>query len=746
MLGLASAAMRRWRYTIVVVVCSVAAAACASFVISLPASHLPPVDPSSGLLVGAARIEITPIVGMPMGGHSRAGQIARGYWSRLYARAIYVEGSGAEGFVLVSADLWSIPSGLSDRVAELLADRLADGRVLGREQIVIAATHTHHSPGGYSTDRFFAAFGATRGGFDSRLFEYLAGRIAVAVQRAVETRIAARASMSRARTAAVVRNRSIEPFLANPEAAEILRANRDLPLCTPSAQYPRPEACRAVDPSLAVVSFEHDAVGRRGELIAAAVFFAVHPTVISNQSALYSADLFGAVAIGAERAIAKRSPDSTAPVVALFNGAEGDVSATWTGQNRADVLRLSAQLVPLVERLALGQIGAARDLGNSVSLSFDRMRLDHRRVVTPGGKLRRTARMPMAGRGTLGGAEDGRTDFPGWLSHEGLRGAEIGAHGTKIGAFDLVGMLGFTLPPFYLTRLVGLAMQPEHRVSIGVYTIGDLHFATLPGEFTTVMGRRIREEVASNAGVGLDQVLAIGLAQSYAYYFTTPEEYDLQHYEGSGMLFGKYAGTFLKTRIARLAGDGRRDRLASHRSYHPGIKASFGPRLIDTAPHILDSHTDDIAAPTLFDQQPARLPQLCWRGSKIAWAQQGKPGASVKLSPRAHVEQRIDGHWQALIVAGEVQNDEGLRFLTLGDGDGEQGSRWCSYWIPPRASASDGVYRLAVSPRDYAAVRRYADDEVAVARCDDAAHMVYSPAFRLDSAPLEADLHSKDCR
>ena len=48
-------------------------------------------------------------------------------------------------------------------------------------------------------------------------------------------------------------------------------------------------------------------------------------------------------------------------------------------------------------------------------------------------------------------------------------------------------------------------------------------------------------------------MIPIGLAQSYAYYFATPEEYQLQHYEGSGTLYGRYAGTLVENRLGELA-------------------------------------------------------------------------------------------------------------------------------------------------------------------------------------------------
>src|SRR5712672_3387835 len=77
-------------------------------------------DAPASFLAGAAKADITPPPGFPMGGHSVAGHRARGYWTRLYARAVYMQDRRGHELVLVACDLWSMPGGLGDRVAELL--------------------------------------------------------------------------------------------------------------------------------------------------------------------------------------------------------------------------------------------------------------------------------------------------------------------------------------------------------------------------------------------------------------------------------------------------------------------------------------------------------------------------------------------------------------------------------------------------------------------------------------------------
>jgi len=63
----------------------------------------------------------------------------------------------------------------------------------------------------------------------------------------------------------------------------------------------------------------------------------------------------------------------------------------------------------------------------------------------------------------------------------------------------------------------------------------------VPGEFTTMAGRRLRNKVAAAAaatgGKDFDVILA-GLSNIYTSYITTPEEYQAQRYEAASTIFG----------------------------------------------------------------------------------------------------------------------------------------------------------------------------------------------------------------
>lgn len=71
--------------------------------------------------------------------------------------------------------------------------------------------------------------------------------------------------------------------------------------------------------------------------------------------------------------------------------------------------------------------------------------------------------------------------------------------------------------------------------------IGNVYMTAVPGEFTTMAGRRMRRRLAAivKDTFGVEGTIIIaGLSNLYSSYVTTPEEYAIQRYEGASTLFG----------------------------------------------------------------------------------------------------------------------------------------------------------------------------------------------------------------
>lgn len=97
---------------------------------------------SVGALAGWAEVEITPPLGIALGGRGGAETEAKKVLDPLYAQMLYLKDQKGMGFVLVSLDLVGLQHDLSERI------RLALAGELGVEinLIVLNCSHTHSGP------------------------------------------------------------------------------------------------------------------------------------------------------------------------------------------------------------------------------------------------------------------------------------------------------------------------------------------------------------------------------------------------------------------------------------------------------------------------------------------------------------------------------------------------------------------------------------------------------------------------
>jgi neutral ceramidase len=84
--------------------------------------------------------------------------------------------------------------------------------------------------------------------------------------------------------------------------------------------------------------------------------------------------------------------------------------------------------------------------------------------------------------------------------------------------------------------------------------IGSLAIAAVPFELTTMAGRRLKRDLlASLAPAGVTRVVIAGLANAYAGYVATREEYASQHYEGASTHFGPWTLAALQQSFEALS-------------------------------------------------------------------------------------------------------------------------------------------------------------------------------------------------
>jgi neutral ceramidase len=694
----------------------------------VPAPAAAPIA-SQGLRVGAARVDLTPIPGIPMA-YSLDGKVSRGFWTRLYARAIYVEDAQGGAIALVSCDLPHIPNGFGDRVAELAGETPGIAQ-LGRAQIILAATHSHHSPQNFFSDKYYNSLPSPRSGFDPELFEFLARRITTAILDAATAKRFAVIEFRQARLDLFFRNRSLLAFLRNPESEAFLQANAAVPnTCELAGDLPDvPEhqtdgrACRAVRALVDAVDF----VDPGGARIASAIFLAAHPTVLSPDSEVYSGDVFGVASALVEQERLGECASYDSPVVALFNGAQGDVSVTWHRRDRFELLNtdptppkklgLAVQLAKFICQ-DLSATPPVQNPAPSIAIRFAWLPLEeslHAEKLTPCQPWheRCTVEEPISGAAAMGGAQDGRTLWYELGTRDGLRSASRGPHGRKA-----VGVASSGYPTEIAEMLTGEGTPPQ-EIPLGVYQIGNLVFATLPGEFTTMMGERIRKEI--DRILPGRQVVLIGLANGRLSYVTTSEEYDAQFYEGGQNLYGAATGPLIESKLAELAGTfggscpGEPAACPDVRSYRyePGICRVFLPREAGSpgfhADDGLQNILQDLAQP---DQTKRDFPMACWidaiprlpDGSNAC--QRAVPYVWVEPenteNPAAQCTQLFGAGFAGFMARpcdrslpnpctaqdprtciGSVPQDNcGLDVVTVLHGSYGDRTRWCAFWMP----------------------------------------------------------------
>jgi neutral ceramidase len=603
-------------------------------------------------------------------------------WTRLHARAICFEDVQGSSMAVVSCDLWAIPGGLADRVAELVATEYGIPQ-LGREQIVFSATHTHNGPGNYSTSALYNFFASPKQGFDENLFDFLTHRIAFAIAQAWQSRRPAALIRNEMGLAGIGRNRSLGAFLQNGQSAQDLieeNQNANIPACVTLFPTVGDIACQAIDPTLTVIRAEPRPTDPTAEPIAVMAFYAVHPTVMGSSTEVYSSDIFGVATTILEQKLGSS-------VAAVFNGAEGDVSADWECRNRPATLRVGGLLAEGISNL-LKQPG--QDVTGKIRFEFIWCRLDD------------VAR-PMVGASMLAGSEADWSFLrdAGW--REGLvendPARQVPGHGTKMD--PLSPELVHTWIPLNLSDLLKNVAKLPKRAGIGVYGLGQVTIATLPGEFTTMLGRQIADSIAAVVGTN-ERVLFIGLANEYVSYFTTEPEHDAQHYEGASMLYGPGSGQRIEQSLVNLGTNlGQTPLRATTKKYcyNAGPKKKFGVKELDLLLHterLRDTYSS--LSNVLMDETLAIAvpynPFLVFIDSNPKWPDD--PRSSYKVTPSVSIEEKTASGFQPLQIAGVAETDEGLNFVTTLIASFAGKSRWNTIWIAPNSVTSDALMRFRV--------------------------------------------------
>lgn len=608
------------------------------------------------LQVGVGRADITPPTGYYMMGWVRSDGVIQGQHTRLWARAIVLQ-EGGRKVALVAEDLNGIPGGMLEQAAALDKD-------IGFDQtnVLDSASHTHAAPTSfYNFSTYDSVFMTIRtptdfdlaGTVDPQLYAFMVRQLALAIRRANANLGPGSAGWGLTHIDDLTENRSIE--------AHLYDHGIHLPYGQGNASMDPMGVLHTIDPNVNVLRVDKT-IGGRDVPVGMWSTFANHGTVNKFQFNFYNEDHHGAATHLVEQRIRQlgQVPPGQDVVNAYGNSDEGDISS---GLHRSGPA--AADYVGTVEANAFMNAWqeAGQNMSSSPALDWRWTRMCWCGQDTPDG--------PVADRGAFGMAE-----FTG--SEEG-RGP----------LFDLtrIPFEGDHLPvgagPQGDKAQAPIPLDVPKAVPMTALRIGDRMIVSVPGEMTEDMGRRVRAAVMeASSSAGIADVVISGLANEYADYFTTPQEYDAQHYEGAATIYGRTSSDALEQVLVGLAGDvvGGKPAPAPY-AYDPtnGIGADAGAAPFPTGP----SNATATAQPAAQAQRLGH-PSFSWQG--------GQRGYDRPLE-RAFVlvqRQEQNGSWTT------VDSDLGLNILWTVDSGGVYKAEW---EVPLGAPA--GSYRFVVQANHY---------------------------------------------
>ncbi|KAM9954016.1 hypothetical protein ACTFIW_010771 [Dictyostelium discoideum] len=560
-------------------------------------NHIKLSDDSS-YQIGTGIYDITgPGAETNMMGYAMPGQITGGIHFRQRARAFVFIDSEGNRAVYVSTDSCMIFQEVKIQVIQDLQE-IFGPTLYTHDNVLLSGTHTHSGPAGFSE---YALYGITALGFYKKNFDTICDGIVQAIVKA---------------------HKSVQPARMLTQQGELWNSNINR---SPYAYDNNPEEEKAmydanVDKNMTVIRIED----MSGNPFAAISFFGVHCTSMNNTNHLISGDNKGyASYLWEKHANGQSSLPGTGPFIAAFGQSnEGDVSPNTRGPTCRDGkpcdYKTSTCNGKVEECWALGP-GTDGDMFESTQIiggnQFNKaLELFNNATIQVSGKVqyRHTWKQftNVSVEAPYNSGVEGATTCRGAMGYSFAGGTTDGP-----GAFNFIQGDNSTTNPFW-NFIGGIIAKPTPQqtacqapkpilIDVGmvepipwvpdvmplqIITLGQIVLVAVPGEFTTMSGRRLRNTVREIIGQSIENpiVLIAGLANTYSGYIATFEEFQVQRYEGASTVFGPHTLGAYQQEFANLA-----------QSIVDGSQADPG-----TFPRNMSGHTPFFLPPVIVDVAP----------------------------------------------------------------------------------------------------------------------------------------------
>jgi len=562
-----------------------------------------PVVVHSVLMVGTGIYDATgPITDVVMMGMANPSQINAGLHQRLRSRAfVAFDQESGKRFAFVSLDSGMVGDVLKYRVIAELKKRLPS-RNYTHDNVAISGTHTHSGPSGFLQDIMLQFAGS--GWVPQTLDSFVTGVV----------------------ESIVMADNNLVPAVGYVSVGELDEANINR---SPTSYLRNPEKERAnyaydTDHNMTVLKL----VAENGTDLGMFNWFAVHPTSMNNTNLLVSGDNKGYASYLFEEW--KNGPTSTGvhpghgPFVAGFCSTNlGDVSPNTNGPHcldsglPCDVLHSTCHgrnelcassgpgkdMFESCEIIGRKQFEFAKELYNQqgAKLYSKGSMVDYAAtyVEMPGLNVSD----PVTGEpiGTLCKAAMGDSFAAGTTDGPGMFDFTQGANSSNPFWHFIVGFLHKVTPeekacqePKGILLPTGSVKEPwpwaPHDLPMQMLRFGQLVILVVPTEMTTMAGRRLRAHMKNKMMqlglIGEDGVIVIaGLANGYADYTTTYEEYQAQRYEAASTIYGPHQLNAYIQEFSRLA-----DGMATGHTDPGVLPEDFSEHLDNTGPRIKTDH------------------------------------------------------------------------------------------------------------------------------------------------------------
>ncbi|CAG0885332.1 unnamed protein product [Cyprideis torosa] len=475
--------------------------------------------------IGIGIADVTgPPAGVGMMGYAKAEQVNHGIHTRLFSRA-FIICDEVNCIVFVTADIGMLDTAVKIKVIERLEAEF--GGIYHDKNVILSGTHTHSGPAGYLQ---YVLFQFTNLGFIEITFNAIVDGIVQSIKEAHDNIVPGRMFYTEGTVMNANINRSPLSYLANP------RWEREM------YEYD-------VDKTMQLIRFEDLA----GSPIGMLNWFAVHPTSMNNTNKLTSGDNKGVASMIFERRMNPGALMGKGKFVAGFASSNlGDVSPNILGARCQDTGEVCDSLTSTCNgnsKLCIAS-GPGRDMFESTWIIGERQSNAAWNLFNDV-----ASQKPIRGSVRFAHQYVNMSNYE--LEIMAPNGSQILVH-TCPPAMGYSFAAGTTDGPgeFDFTQINWPYDWQPHVVDTQLAVIGDIAIAAVPGEMTTMSGRRLRRvllDVMMQYGIQDPVAVTAGLCNTYSDYIATFEEYQIQRYEAASTIYGPHTLAAYEDQYRNLA-------------------------------------------------------------------------------------------------------------------------------------------------------------------------------------------------